>query len=323
MPRFLSAAAIAWAALSATAEAETLRLGTITPPPHQWTISAESLAERLAKASGNELDLQVHPAGSLGNESQMLQQLQSGALDMAFLTIADLSARDADFGSLIAPCLVDDPTDATQLLQSAPAVELLAKLEDQGLHGLGFGMAGLRQIVLGGEWNGQDFGGLKIRTLPVPQEMDFWKKLGAAPTPMPLPALYDAFANGQIDGMQIDFEGTWNSRYYDKAGSILASDHMIFPMVAVFSARKWQALDEATRRLIEEQTAAELKVLHQAYADIDRKFRAELETTSVPVTDAHEQLCGLPGVAEWYAEWQAQSPLLTALRAEAATYAQR
>lgn len=294
--------------------AETLRIGTITPPPHQWTISAEALSARLAEASDGEIDLQVHPAGSLGNEAQMLQQLQSGALDMAFLTIADLSTRNTEFGSLIAPCLVSAPAEATQLLQSPPALDLLDQLGEQGLHGIGFGMAGLRQVVLRDNWNRSDFDGLKIRTLPIPQEMEFWQQLGAAPTPMPLPALFDAFANGQIDGMQIDFEGTWNSGYYEYAGEILASDHMIFPMVAVFSARKWQALDKATRQMISEQTAAELDVLHEAYARIDSDYRAKLETTDVPVTDARAEFCDLPGVAAWYEKWEAQSPVLKALR---------
>lgn len=317
MRQLLSGCVVAVLAASSSASAEVLRLGAITPPPHQWTISAEALSKSLSEASDGAIELQVHPAGSLGNESQMLQQLQSGALDMAFLTIADLSARDTELGSLIAPCLVQSPSDATELLRSAPAQELLERLERHGLHGLGFGMAGLRQVVMRQPWDGDDFSGQKIRTLPIPQELDFWQKLGAAPTPMPLPALYDAFANGQIDGMQIDFEGTWNSRYFDEAGEILASDHMIFPMVAVFSARNWQALDASVQRMIQELTTAELDVLHEAYAKIDGDYRAKLEASDVPVTAAHQTLCDLPGVAAWYEEWRPKSPILARLESEA------
>ncbi|MDO6805623.1 hypothetical protein Q4595_24425, partial [Wenyingzhuangia sp. 1_MG-2023] len=100
--------------------------------------------------------------------------------------------------------------------------------------GLGYGMAGFRQIVMRDEVHSvDDLKGKKVRTIPIAPERDFWVKIGAAPTPIPLPGLYDAFANGQVDGMQIDFEGTWNARYLASAGSVIHSSHMLLPMVGV------------------------------------------------------------------------------------------
>jgi len=34
--------------------------------------------------------------------------------------------------------------------------------------------------------------------------LDFYSALGAAPTPMPLPAVYEALANGQVDAIDMD-----------------------------------------------------------------------------------------------------------------------
>jgi len=34
--------------------------------------------------------------------------------------------------------------------------------------------------------------------------LDFHSALGAAPTPMPLPAVYEALANGQVDAIDMD-----------------------------------------------------------------------------------------------------------------------
>ena len=70
-------------ALSALpAAAEEFRLGLITPPPHVWTVAAEAFGAELAERSGGAHSVQVFPARQLGNEAEMLQQLQSGALDM-------------------------------------------------------------------------------------------------------------------------------------------------------------------------------------------------------------------------------------------------
>lgn len=71
----------------------------------------------------------------------MVQQLQTGALDMAFLTIAEISNRIPDFGALYAPYLVDDVNHAARLLRSDAAGELLDLMpEGVGFVGVGYGM---------------------------------------------------------------------------------------------------------------------------------------------------------------------------------------
>ena len=71
----------------------------------------------------------------------MVQQLQTGALDMAFLTIADVSNRIPDFGALYAPFLVDNAGDAGKLLQGETATALLDQLpQKMGVVGIGYGI---------------------------------------------------------------------------------------------------------------------------------------------------------------------------------------
>ena len=164
----------------------------------------------------------------------------------------------------------------------------------------------------------EDLSGKKIRTIPFAPELDFWKKIGAAPTPMPLPALYDAFANGQVDGMQIDFEGTWNSKYYDHAGTIIESNHMMFPMIAVASGRSWQQIPEGDRAKVKAAFAKYLDELVGSYADIDADYLAKLKGTDVPVITVDRAFFG-DSIDAWYETWREKSPMLVDLEAEAET----
>lgn len=319
MTLFRTLAAAALGALTATTALaqDTLRLGLITPPSHQWTRSANALADRIAKASEGRLTVSVHPAGQLGNEAAMLQQLQSGALDLAFLTLGELATRDPDFGALLAPYLVDDLDQAEALLKGPTAQALLEKTPELGVVGLGYGLAGMRQVLLSAPaQTGADLAGRKIRTVPLPQERDFWSKVGATPTPLPLPALYDAMANGQIDGMQIDFEGVWNSRYFDLGAQMLASDHMMFPMIVLASGRRWAALPEADRAVITSAVDATLPEIIGAYRDIDADSRAQIEAAGFPVVDVGPEFFG-GAIADWYAEWEPKTPFLARFEAEA------
>lgn len=304
-------------ALPHSALAEEYRLGLITPPPHQWTVSATEAAAEIKEKTEGRVDILIFPSGQLGNEAQMLQQLQTGAMDFAFFTLGEFANRNPNYGIFLAPYLVDDVAGARTLLKGETATKLLDDMADFGLVGFGWGMAGMRMIVTGPEVKTvDDLKGKKIRTIPFAPELAFWQSLGATPTPMPLPALYDAFANGQVDGMQIDVEGTWNTKYYEHAKSIIISNHMMFPMAAIGSGRKWQGIAEADRAIIDEVFARKLDDMVGQYGEIDAKYKAELETTDVPVTTVGRDWFG-PAIDAWYEEWRVKAPMLIELEAEA------
>lgn len=315
--KLLSGVALALS-LAPSAQADDFRIGLITPPPHRWTLSANDLAEKLAAESQGRHSLKVFHSGQLGSEAQMLQLLQSGALDMAFLTVGELTNRDPDFGILTAPYLVKDAEGASQLLAGDTAKVLMEKLPRLGLHGFGFGMAGMRIVLLSKPLEaGQTVAGRKIRTVPLAQELDFWSRAGAAPTPLPLPDLFDAYTNGQIDGMQLDLEGTFNTRYQDYSAAVVNSKHMIFPMVAVFSARKWATLKPEDQALLTNLMELETSAIRQDYPSIDESYRAKLQELGAPLVEAGPEIFGT-AVESWYEEWRKRTPLLIQLEAEAA-----
>lgn len=297
--------------------AEEYRLGLITPPSHQWSVSATEAAAEIKEKTEGRVDILIFPSGQLGNEAQMLQQLQTGAVDFAFFTLGEFANRDPNYGIFLAPYIVDDVAGARDLLKGPTAQKLLDDMANFGLVGFGWGMAGMRMILTGQEVKTvEDLKGKKIRTIPFAPELAFWESLGAAPTPMPLPALYDAFANGQVDGMQIDVEGTWNTKYYEHAKSIIISNHMMFPMAAIGSGRKWQGMDEADRAIIDDVFARKIDEMVGAYGDIDAKYKADLEGTGVPLMTVGRDWFG-PAIDDWYAEWRIKAPMLVDLEAEA------
>ncbi|GHC40587.1 C4-dicarboxylate ABC transporter permease [Gemmobacter nanjingensis] len=313
------AAGLAFLLSGGMAAAEQYRLGLITPPSHQWSVHAQKAADAIKEKTEGRVEISLFPSGQLGSEAQMLQQLQTGALDFAFLTVGEFANRDPNYGIFLAPYLVSDIEGAKTVLGGATAGKLLADMNKFGLVGLGWSSAGMRTVVMRGTIaNVGDLAGKKIRTVPNAPELDFWTLLGATPTPMPLPALYDALANGQVDGAQLDHEGTWNTKYYDHAGTIIDSRHMMFPMVAVASGRKWQAISEEDRAAIQEIMTANFTDIIDAYGALDNKYMEDLKTTPVPVVTVDRAWFG-PAVDKWYEDWRVKAPLLVELEAELAS----
>jgi len=321
--RFARAGALCAAGLmglvsASDAGAAEFRLGLITPPNHVWTKAAQSFADDLASASDGAHSVTVFPARQLGNEAQMLQQLQSGALDMAFLTVAEVSNRAPDFAAFYAPYLAEDIAHAGRILRSDTARGMLAQLpETVGVVGVAFGSAGLRQIVSRGSVeSAADLAGLKLRITPFDPILDFYKALGAAPTPMPLPSVYDALANGQVDAIDMDAELIWALKYYEHADTIVLSNHMMFPMVGLVSGRVWRGLSEADRTMISDLMAKHVDSTIDTYGALEGGWIEKLRGTDKTVIDVGPEFFG-ETIAQWDAAWSEKAPSLSAIRAEA------
>ncbi|WP_290798119.1 TRAP transporter substrate-binding protein [Halomonas sp.] len=314
----LAVAATALAASSLTAQARDFRLGLITPPQHMWSTEAEAFAETLHERSGGEHSVSVFPAQQLGNEAQMVQQLQTGALDMAFLTIAEISNRIPDFGALYAPYLVDGVDHAARLLRSDTAAELLELMPAEvGLVGVGYGMVGMRQVLSRDPIvSMDDMRGQRLRITPFEPIRDFYTATGAAPAPLPLLEVYDALANGQVDAIDMDFDSILILKFYEQADNLLISNHMMFPMVGVVSGRVWRELSAEDRELIETTMAEHLENVLSGFQEMDAAQEEEIRALDLNIVEADAEFFS-EAIAEWESTWAEKAPMLEALREEA------
>jgi TRAP-type transport system periplasmic protein len=306
-------------AMTSTASATDFRIGTIVPAGHLWSQGAEAMATTIAERSGGEHSVTVYPAGQLGDESQMVQQLQSGALDMAFLTIADVSNRVPQFSALYAPFLVDSAAEGASLLRSEPAQELLGLLPQQmGVVGVGYGIAAMRQIMVTQPVDEvEDLAGQKMRITPFKPLRDFYNLLGIAPTPMPLPDVYDALANGQVDAIDIDPELILNFKFYERAPHLLVTNHSMFPMVGLISGRVWAGLSDEDKELLRTAMEEALDDILNEYGAAEKGWMDEIRATGIEVKDfGADKFSGI--VEEWEEMWVEQKPLIDRLREEAA-----
>lgn len=306
--------------LGAAAGAKEMRLGLIVPATHEWTKAANAMGEELTEKSNGKYSVTTFPAGQLGNEAQMLQQLQTGALDMAFMTAAELTNRVPDMSALFAPFLVDDSSQAEVLLKGPSAQALLDRLpREVGAVGLGYGVAAMRLMLNAFPTNsGSDLKGRKMRITPFPPVRDFYQLLGAASTPMPLTDVYESLANGQVDGVDADLELVWRMKFYERGNTLVHSNHMMFPVVGLISGRLWQQLPEEDRQLISESARKHLHSLFKTYSTVEDEMLQNIQDTNkVKVVKAGPEFFG-DVAAKWEEIWLERTPILADLRKEAA-----
>jgi tripartite ATP-independent transporter DctP family solute receptor len=301
--------------LPTVAFADRFRMGLPTPPSHVWTIEANAFAADFENRTRGEHSIAVFPAAQLGNDALMLQQLQTGALDMAFLPIAEITNRIPEFGALYAPYLAKDVRAAAELLRSEEARALLDQLPARiGVVGVGYSLAGMRQIVSRNAVQSvDDLRGLKLRITPLDPIRDFYVLLGAAPIPLPIGEVYDALANGQIDAIDMDLENTWKQKYFDLSETVVLSNHMMFPMVGLVSAVRWRTLDPELRTILTELMTQRLESIASTYIEAEAEYEAALRDTGIEIRELGPEFFG-DTLDRWEETWRERAPVLTRLR---------
>ena len=107
------------------AQSRQMRLGILTPVGHPWNRAALKVADQLNAETKGRLTLTVFQSGQLGNESAMLQQMQSGALDMGWIMASELGSRVPAIAAITAPYVVDTTDKIAKLVRHPVAMKLL------------------------------------------------------------------------------------------------------------------------------------------------------------------------------------------------------
>lgn len=315
-----AALSLATPSLVRAQETRTLRLGIVTPPGHPWNNAALKVGEAVKAETNGRLSISVFPAGQLGNEAAMLQQMQSGALDLGWIMTAELGSRIPAVAAINAPWVVDSTAKVAKLVREPVAMKLLDVLPaETGTVGLAWGITTMRVVFSAKEIAGlDDINGMKLRINTTPAYRDFYQLLGAAPTPIPTPAVFDAMSNGQVDGLEADLDFSWNQRFDKVSKTMLKMNAIFMPCVALASGRVWQTLPEADREIIARLTKAALDEQIDATVANEPALLEKFAGAGIPIKDVTVADAGRI-IAEYDKIWLPKAPVLAELRKVGAT----
>lgn len=284
----LPLAAVAAFALATTApaQAQTLKLAHVTPPTHVWHQVAEKIAADLDAATGGKTKIAVSPLQKLGNEAQVINLMQAGAVHFAVFTVGALANREESMLGWSLPYVFKDVPHAARAATTPAAREMLARLSTSGLVGLGYTFAGMRQVLsLQPAAKPGDLAGKKIRSFPSPVYNDWWLANGAAPTAMPLSEVAPSLTTKLLDAVDIDLDALVGLKFYQQAPYLTLTNHMAFPGVIAASKKWWDARTDAERETMRRIIADAEKWGMKVAADAEASNLAKAKADGTKVVD--------------------------------------
>jgi len=244
-----------WLGAGMAAQSRELKFSTPTPEPHIMTKSAHHLADAFAQAGTGDT-IAVFPVNKLGDVPTVLSLLQSGAVELAVVPVGDLANRDPSFLAWFLPYQFDTLAEAGAAADSEPARDMLARLDSQGIKGLGYVFPGQRHLLSKQPiTSAGEISGLKVRAFPNDIFNSWWRELGAAPTALPLPEIMPSLVTGVIDAVDVDIDIVSGLQMQKQAPYLILTNHMAFPAAILASARWWNSLSPEEQSGFEEMVA--------------------------------------------------------------------
>lgn len=229
-----------------------INLGIVTHPGSAQNIVAEKFKERIEQASEGDINVQILPSKSTGNEIEILQQIQMNTVQMGVITAGPFDTFDPVVRVINYPFLFKDDEQADKILDGPLGAKILKSLERAGFKGLCFSGNGFRNLTNNRRpvKRPNDIKGLKIRVMASALHRAVWQALGANPTPMPWP-IYTELEQGVIDGQENSLWVMEVYKFYEIQKYMTLTRHVYSPHIHVASLKWWKTLDAGTQDLIQ------------------------------------------------------------------------
>jgi tripartite ATP-independent transporter DctP family solute receptor len=207
----------------------TYKYGNNQPDTHPLSLQAKAAADRIREETGGRLDIQQFPGNQLGNDTEMLQQLRSGALEFqklsplilgTYVPLAAINgigfafkdydavwqAMDGDLGALVRAAI------------GKAGIYCFDKIWDNGY----------RQITSSSHPidKPDDLKGFKIRVPVSPLWTSMFKAFGAAPAGINFSEVYSALQTHIVEGQENPLVTINASKLYEVQKYCSMTNHM-------------------------------------------------------------------------------------------------
>ncbi len=278
-----------------------------TPYPDKTfhTQNIAIFADDVAKATGGELTIKIHSAGSLFKHPEIKNAVRAGQVPIGEFFVSLLSNEHPVFGADSQPFLATNYDEAKKLWDAQlPIITTL--LDKQGLmplYSVSWPPQGLytkKEIK-----TVDDLKGIKFRAYNATLEL-FANKIGAAPTQVEVPDIPQAFATSRVEAMITSPSTGANSKAWDFVTHYTDIQAWLPKNIVVVNKKAFRKLDKETQdAVLTAAKAAEKRGWEMSKQETIEQTAILKENGIIVVTPSAELMTGLKEIgASMLEEWK-------------------
>jgi tripartite ATP-independent transporter DctP family solute receptor len=220
-------------------------------PKHAAALAFEKCVEG---ATSGSIDVQIVPAGQLGNATTALEGLRLGTVELAVVHDGGISSVYSPFDVFALPYIFPNHEVAYKVLDGDFGKEFAdAMLKETSIRLLAYADNGIRHFTNSKHpiKTPDDLKGLKIRVQPAPVFISLVESLGASPSAIDWGELPAALAQGTVDGQENGVTNIMAASLYQSQKYATLDGHVYSLHAYLISDVFYQGLTDVEKKAVD------------------------------------------------------------------------
>ena len=225
----------------------------------------ESFKKTVEEKSNGTISVQIYPNSVLGGDAELTESVAMGTLEAALPSTSVLVSYSDDFGIMDMPYLFSSPENAFAAMDGDLGTYFNEKLEEVGIHSLGYSYNGLRSMTNSSHpiETPDDLKGLKMRVMENEVFIDFFETLGASATPMSFNELFTGLQQHTVDGEENPPSLIYASKFQEVQEYLSLTEHVNNFLGFIMNQDFYNSLTQEQREIIDEAAEEFVKAQRQ------------------------------------------------------------
>ena len=250
----LSVLALALAGSSAPALAGVVRmkLAHNLAEDHPTSKALQLFKKKVEENSKGGVAIQLFLGGTLGSETEVVQQLKNGAVEMTRVGAATLENFEPIFKAFALPYLFTSKDNFYEVMEGPIVEKIYTATKGGGFLGLTYFDGGARSYYTKNTPinSPADLKGLKLRVMDSQTAIKMVQLMGGTPTPMAYGEIYAALQQGVIDGAENNPTALNLGRHGEVTKFYSVDEHNMIPDFLIISMPAWEKLGPEKQAIV-------------------------------------------------------------------------
>lgn len=204
------------------------------------------LQEELNKHTDS-ITLDIQAGGVLGGETEYIEGLQAGTIDVMIVSFSPLSATSSKCGVFEIPYLISGYEHLNKVWDSEIGDEIRTDLSSIGIRALGVLDFGYRETTNNVRPINapEDLKGIILRVMQSDIQIKAWETLGATPVTMAVTEVFSALQTGTIQGQENPVNAICSNGFHEVQKYLSMTDHLYAPVLLAVSESAWSRMSQS------------------------------------------------------------------------------
>jgi tripartite ATP-independent transporter DctP family solute receptor len=253
-----------------------ITIATVHPEQHPIYKGLIDFQDYIHENLGDRFEVNIFSNGVIGNNSEVLELLQMGSLDLAVVSGSNMEAYAEEYKIFAIPYLFNDEQSFREIMNNEEfTTPIYESTADKGIKGVTWFANGVNNFYSKDKIEvPEDLEGQKIRVQPSDINVRMVQGFGGAAVMLAYGEIYTGIQNGVIDVATNPEMALADMRHGEVADYYSRTEHQIFTDVFVTNTDFIESLSEKERTVFEDAFQLSTEVANEAW---DKRIAEAIE----------------------------------------------